>query len=173
MIQQTYQTKLHFLDLAFQKKIKIKRVQREMTLPSRRSKYLETSNSIQLLSKQNWRTLNYYVESNVKIIFTLQTRISNSSSRGKLYQYCFKIEYRGARNNNKRKKDVTSKFIADKSWPLFPTSRTLTLSTRIEYFRYDPSPFKNTSALFPAPSQISKSREGGIPQRAQPRLLLT
>lgn len=54
MMQQTYQTKLHFfLDLAFQKKIKIKRVQREMTLPSKRSKYLETSNSIQLLSYLN------------------------------------------------------------------------------------------------------------------------
>lgn len=53
-MQQTYQTKLHFfLDLAFQKKIKIKRVQREMTLPSKRSKYLETSNSIQLLSYLN------------------------------------------------------------------------------------------------------------------------
>lgn len=150
----------------FQKKIKITRVQRELTLP--RSKHsLQTIISFfhfqrffkrKSSNRVDWHrsTWNFYdIWHNVYNSFDIES--SNIIMSGKIFQNRTLYVVR-----NKRK-DVTSKFIAGsrESWPLFPTSQTLTLSPVAgEYFRYDPfSLFKNTSALFPAPSQISKSRE--------------
>lgn len=137
-----------------------------MTLP-RGSKYLEILHiQFNLLSylnqesEQNRSMLNYYVKSNVKIMFTNLQFLE--SRKTLLLQNAGKIEHRGARNNKrkkKKKKMLRQNLSPTKVGLYFP--RTLTLSRRIEYFRYDPSLFKNTSALFPAPSQISKSREEG------------
>lgn len=137
-----------------------------MTLP-RGSKYLEILHiQFNLLSylnqesEQNRSMLNYYVKSNVKIMFTNLQFLESWETV--LLQNAGKIEHRGARNNKrkkKKKKMLRQNLSPTKVGLYFP--RTLTLSRRIEYFRYDPSLFKNTSALFPAPSQISKSREGG------------
>lgn len=109
-----------------------------------------------------------------KIAYDIRHNVYNSfdieSSNILLWARYFKIVVRRT-----KEKDVTSKFVAEsrESWPLFPTSPR---AKPWHFPQFQPNIFdtipllslKNASALFPAPSQISKSRERDRRRRAQP-----
>lgn len=101
--------------------------------------------------------------------------ITVSTSNRRIYYYEQDISKSNIVVRRTKEKDVTSKFVAEsrESWPLFPTSPR---AKPWHFPQFQPNIFdtipllslKNASALFPAPSQISKSRERDRRRRAQP-----
>lgn len=156
----------------FQKKIKITRVQRELTLPRSKHSLQISFFHFQRFFKRkssnrvDWHrsTWNFYdIWHNVYNSFDIES--SNIIMSGKIFQNRTLYVVR-----NKRK-DVASKFIVGsrESWPLFPTSQTLTLSPVAgEYFRYDPfSLFKNFRSISCTEPNLEISGKGSR-RRAQP-----